>query len=145
MLLTRILGNLLITVAIAGGTAGLQTLMKGNSRTNLPGRRHGLTKDDALFWTDWTVAASLALVSSITLSLKNGREVLPWQIWFSAITIVCSCCAFPFFLRVFAYDRRGRIKSWGWRGIGWILIANSVGMIVLLGAVMAGAEIYETR
>lgn len=143
--LTALLIKLVITLAIAVGTATLQTVMKGISRTNLPGKNHGLKRDDALFWTDWTIAGSLALVSSIAVAASRGALILPFQVWLSAGTIVACCSIFPFFLRVFAYMPRAQLKSWGWYGIGWILVANAVGMLVLLGAVLAGAEAYETE
>ena len=145
VVLLDLVGRVLITLGIAVGTAGLQIVMKGISRTDLPGKRHGLTRDDALFWTDWTIAGGLALVGSIVAALNQGEAVLPWQVWLSVVTIVLSCSAFPFFLRVFAYEAHAKIKVWGWKGIGWILIANAVGMAVLLAAVMAGAEVYDAN
>jgi len=142
--LVDLLEKLAITLAIALGTAFLQIIMKGISRTELVGKRHGLTRDDLLFWTDWTIAGSLSLVLSIIATSTHGKPVLPGKIWFSIIALVLSCSAVPFFLRVFAYDANATLKTWGWWGIGWILIANSIGILVLLAAVTGGAEIYGT-
>jgi hypothetical protein len=119
--------------------------MKGISRTDLPGKNHGLTRDDALFWTDWTVAAALALVTTMVVSASRGNAVFVNLVYTSIVTMLVSFTFFPFFLRILAYDSGAKLKTWGWRGIGWILIANGMGILVLFGAVLAGASIYDSR
>lgn len=112
--------------------------MKGISRTDLPNKNHGLTRDDALFWSDWIVAASLALAGSVIVAANQGEAVPVAQVLASFFSIVLGCSAFPFLLRVFAYDPNARIKS-----MGWIVVANSFGILILLGAVVAGAKVYD--
>ncbi len=139
------LTNLAVTIAIALTIAVLQMLMKGNSRTNRRGRNHGLNREDALFWTDWTIAGCFALVGSVAIAANRSLPIAPAQVWLSASSLTVCCLGFPFFLRTFAYGRDAKLKHWGWKGAGWIVIANSAGMLVLLGAVLAGAEVYATR
>jgi len=139
----NLLLSLAITLAIACGTGGLQIVMKGISRTELPGKKHGLTQDDALFWTDWTISAALALIITVVVgSTKKGPGAPISQVILGFVSILLACSVFPFLLRLFAYDPGAQIKRWGWKGIGWILIANGVGMIVLLAAVAVGVKIY---
>ena len=135
--------EVMITVVLAIGTAGLQLVMKGISRTELPGKKHGLSRDDALFWTDWTIAASLALVGSVIVSASDNKPIPVIQVFVSVLSILLSCSAFPFFLRIYAYEQGAKLKNWGWKGAGWILIANLVGVVVLLGAVFTGVSVYE--
>jgi hypothetical protein len=135
--------EVLITVVLATGTALLQLIMKGISRTDLPGKKHGLSRDDVLFWTDWTIAASLALGGSTVVAASSDKPIPVVQVLVSLVSILLSCSAFPFFLRVFAYESGARMKAWGWKGAGWIMVANFVGVLVLLGAVFAGVSVYE--
>lgn len=67
------------------------------------------------------------------------------QAVFSFASIVLGCSAFPFFLRVFAYGPNAQMKAWGWKGLGWIFIANSVGILILLGAVATGVQVYDWK
>ncbi|WP_018685112.1 hypothetical protein [Actinokineospora enzanensis] len=134
-----------ITIALAVGTALMQTLMKGISRTNLPGKAHGLTRDDALFWTDWTVAAMVALSGSVIAAAVQNK-VVPWkQPLAMAIVFLLSCSVLPFCLRVFAYEKHARLRKWGYKGLGWIFVCNSIGILILLGAVFAGVNVYEFK
>ncbi|MDT0353873.1 hypothetical protein RM445_30745 [Pseudonocardia sp. DSM 45834] len=137
--------ELVITLSIALGTALLQTTMKGISRTNLPGKNHGLKIDDALFWSDWTIAGCLALVGSVAVAASQGVVAIPSHVWLGFTALALGCSVFPFFLRVYAYAPRAQLKSWGWRGTGWVLVANAVGVVYLLAAVLAGVDIYEAR
>jgi hypothetical protein len=123
---------------LAVGTALLQIIMKGISRSNLPGKNHGLSRDDALFWTDWTVAASLALAGSIVAAAGQGKTIPLAQVLVSFFAIVLSCSAFPFCLRVFAYGPNAQMKTWGWKGAGWLLISNFIGILVLLVPYLRG-------
>src|SRR5688572_14495840 len=104
--------------------------MKGISRTDLPNKNHGLTRDDALFWSDWVIAASLALASTAIVSAQQGTPIPPLQMTVSFVSIILGCSAFPFFLRVFAYGPDAKIKSLGWKGLGWIVIANAIGIMI---------------
>ncbi|GLW94750.1 hypothetical protein [Actinokineospora globicatena] len=137
--------EIVITAVLAVGTAGLQMVMKGLSRTNLPGKSHGLSRDDALFWTDWTVTAILALAGSVVVATSQNKAIPTTQVVWMVVVIVLSCSAFPFFLRVFAYGPDAKLKAWGPRGAGWILVCNFVGILVLLGAVFTGVNVYEFR
>lgn len=134
---------IVITIVVAIGSALLQTVMKGISRSNLPNKNHGLKRDDALFWSDWVVAAGLALAGSVVVSANQGKAIPVSQAAFSFFSIVMGCSAFPFFLRVFAYGPNAQMKAWGWKGLGWIVVANSVGILILLGAVVAGVQVYD--
>jgi hypothetical protein len=137
------LKEILVTVLIALGTALFQVIMKGISRTEIPPKKHGLTLDDALFWTDWTLAGCLALIGSIAVATKQGEPPNLGQLWLAFLAIAFGFSGLPWFLRLFAYDSNAKIKQMGWKGLGWIIIANLVGMAILLSAVVTGANVYE--
>ncbi|WUH97980.1 hypothetical protein OHR68_31425 [Spirillospora sp. NBC_00431] len=134
--------ELLITVVVTLVTAGLQITLKGLSRTELPNKRHGLTREDGLFWTDWTIAAGLALASTLVVASSKNLPVPMSQVLLCLVAILLGCTAFPFLLRLFAYENGAKIKEWGWLKMGWIFIANGAGGMILLSAVAVGVKVY---
>jgi hypothetical protein len=139
------LREVITTVVMALGTAALQLVMKGLSRTNHAGKNHGLSLDDALFWSDWVIAAALALSGSIVVSSSQGKPIPQLQLFLCFAAIFFGCSVLPFFLRIFAYGPDAEIKSWGWWGLGWVLVANAFGVLVLLSAVWAGVAVYDRQ
>lgn len=134
--------ELLITVVVTLVTAGLQITLKGLSRTELPNKKHGLTREDGLFWTDWTIAAGLALATTLVVASSKNVTVPMSQVILCLVSIVLGCTAFPFLLRLFAYDTGAKLKEWGWFKMGWIFIANGAGVLILLSAVAVGVTVY---
>jgi hypothetical protein len=131
---------ILVTLALAAASAGVQTVIRGSSRPNPPGKTHGLTRDDALFWSEWVVSATVTLVGTTFVAIAKSSEIsLP--LWGGAVgTLVVSCVAVPFLLRVLAHDpTTGNMKN----GLGWLICVNSVGLVTLLAAVAAGANVYD--
>lgn len=133
------MSQLLVTVAVAIGTAVMQLVMKGSSRTNRINNKHGLTRDDALFWSDWTIAAALALAGTLLLAARENEPVPVKQVVLAFSAIFFGCSFFPLFLRTFAYDDDAKLKA----GMRWIVVANLGGLLPLLAAVAAGVSIYE--
>jgi hypothetical protein len=131
------------TLILALGTAFMQTIMKDISRTDLPGKNHGLEREDALFWSDWTLAGAVALGGSVVAASIQHKVIPPGRLGLAIACIVLGCSAFPFFLRIAAYGPGARIKQWGWKGFGWVFVANAVGILILLGAVAAGVSVYD--
>lgn len=136
------LRELLITVVVTLTTAGLQITLKGLSRTELPGKKHGLTREDGLFWTDWTIAAGLALATTLVVASSKNVPVPMSQVVLCLIAILLGCTAFPFLLRLLAYESGAKIKEWGWLKMGWIFIANGAAVMILLSAVAVGVKVY---
>nr|WP_319964411.1 hypothetical protein [Lentzea sp. BCCO 10_0856]MDX8029403.1 hypothetical protein [Lentzea sp. BCCO 10_0856] len=139
------LRELLITVTIAGGTALLQTIMKGSSRTNRAGSRHGLSVDDGLFWSDWTISAVLALSGSVIAATGSGKPLGPdvGAIAWGYGAIIAGGILLPFFLRTFAYGPNAQLNRMGPGGSGWLILANAAGIGILFMAVAAGVQVYE--
>ncbi|GGP37669.1 hypothetical protein [Saccharothrix coeruleofusca] len=132
------MGGVLVTLAVAVGTACAQMFMKAASRPGLGGRSHGLRRDDLLFWTDWIIAASVALIGSALALSFAGKPVPPLQLVASFLALLLGVTAFPIFLRSFAYAGRAEMEKWG-----WVVTANLVGIVFLLSAVLLGVRVYE--
>ena len=129
---------LLITAAVAAGTAGLQVWLKLISRTPRGNSWHGLEMEDALWWTDWVVAATFALVGSLIAAAGNERTHVPVaQVVVAVISLFVGFSVLPYGLRMVAYDTDAKVKNWK-----WILAANGVASLILLSAVAAGVKVY---
>ncbi|BCJ41413.1 hypothetical protein GCM10010168_55880 [Actinoplanes ianthinogenes] len=128
----------LITAAVAAGTAVLQVWLKLISRTPRKGRRTGLEMEDALWWTDWVVAATFALVGSVVAAARDTTKDVPLPQAVVAVGVLFfGFSVMPYGLKMVAYDQDARIKGW-W----WIWAANGVASLILLSAVAAGVKIY---
>ncbi|MRH92215.1 hypothetical protein GFY24_33090 [Nocardia sp. SYP-A9097] len=134
-----------ITVGVAVGSALLQVMMKAISRTEITGKKHGLTRDDALFWTDWSLAGSLALAGSLLLAAHQDKSVPVSEMAAGFLVVLCSCSGLPLFLRIFAYEPNAKLKEIPPKGIGWVLIANIFGILVLASCVVVGVKVYDWK
>ncbi len=126
-----------ITIAIALGVGLTQLFLKGLSRSNRTNRKHGLSRDDCIFWTDWVILGGLGFVLSVFTAFHR-KEVLPTAtlVW-GFITLVLACTALPFGLRIFAYGEDAQIK-----GVRWIVVADLLGAVVIAIAVKIGVQVY---
>ena len=128
---------LAITAAVAAATAVLQVWLKLISRTPLPGKKHGLEIEDALWWTDWVVAASFALVGALIAAARAGKQVPVPQVVVAALALFVGFSVMPYGLRMVAYAQNAKIKGWL-----WVWAANGVASLILLSAVAAGVKVY---
>jgi hypothetical protein len=132
------------TTLVAVVTALIQILLRNQSRPNLPGKSWSLTMEDGLFWSDWTLAGGWALASAC-VGASRGDRPIPMTIVLSTLAaLVVGLLVVPFVLRGMAYDpATAKLRTLKPYGLGWILIANSIGMILLYLAVSAGVSVYE--
>lgn len=115
----------------------MQTWLKLVSREPPAGRWHALTKDDAVFWIDWTVTAALALCSSLVAASMAGRPIGTVHVFAALGVLVLGLAVMPYAVRLTCYDGHGNIKSWG-----HVVCANALGALVLLSSVAAGVKTY---
>lgn len=130
------LNSVAATLCIATATALLQLWLKLISRQPPPGKRHGLNLDDAVWWIDWIVTASITLVAFVLLAIANNRSVTIGQISLAILSLFLGYSAIPFAVRMFCYTPNGKLKDWR-----FIVPANVVGILILLMAVAAGAKL----
>jgi hypothetical protein len=123
-----------LALGIAFVTAVLELWLKLISRPPLPGRRTGLNIEDVVFWVDWVVAGTVALVSFLGVAAASGTPIRPTQIGIAVASLIFGYSVLPFAMRQFGYDENGKLKIWP-----FILIANTIGAVILLAAVAGGA------
>lgn len=120
----------------------LQLLLKLASRQPEQSRRHGLGRDDLVWWLDWVVAAVIAFT---VLGLNTARDhgsLSQNQIMILVVSFVAGLLALPAFVRTWGYapptDHDGRPAL---RTVLGILLPNLVGAGILLSAVVSGAQL----
>lgn len=133
-------GAVVVTLIIAAATAFIQICIRGSSRPNPPNKNHALTREDAIFWPDWVVSATVTLVVSGCVAVTKSESIPP-GIWFGAIgTLVAFCLALPFAIRVWAHDPQTlQLKSGPW----WVVGLNALGIVPLVVSVIVGVQVYD--
>jgi hypothetical protein len=125
-----------VTLGLAAATVILQLWLKLISRQPPPGRRHALTLDDAVWWIDWIVTASITLVVYVLLAIANHKEVTLGQVGLAMLSLFLGYSAMPYVVRLFCYDPTGNFKDWR-----LIIPLNVFGIVILLASVAAGVEL----
>jgi hypothetical protein len=130
---------IVVTFLLALISALAQTIMRGISRPNPSGKTHALTREDALFWSDWVLAGTVALTTTLVVHAAKKTDISLLSVVLAICALFLGCSALPFAIRTFAHDPdTGKFRSGKW----WFLAANGAGMLILLAAVAAGAEVY---
>jgi hypothetical protein len=133
------LREVLIAVGIAFLTAVLQLALKAVARVPPTGKKFGkLEKEDFLFWTDWTVAGSVALAVLLIAASLNEKPVTFSQQILGLIYIVLGYFVLPQLVRALVYSSHGTFEAGWWR----IPSVNAVAFVSLLLAVSVGAKVY---
>jgi xanthine/uracil permease len=107
------------------------------SRTPRTNKKHGLEIEDALWWTDWVVAACFALVGSLIAAARDNKDIPVPQVVVATLALFVGFSVMPFGLRMIAYEPDAKIRGWI-----WVWAANGVASLVLLSAVAAGVKVY---
>ncbi|MBT2385017.1 hypothetical protein [Streptomyces sp. ISL-11] len=114
----------------------LQGWLKFVSREPPNGKKHGLKMEDSIWWIDWIVTASIALVVLVTAASYDGKPTATLQVGLGFGVLFLGYSVIPFFVRQVCYDGRGKIKSWK-----HIAVLNFAGMAILLSSAAVGANV----
>ncbi len=125
-----------VTLGLASATVILQLWLKLISRQPPPGKSHALNLDDAVWWIDWIVTATITLVVFVLLAVANNRQVTLGQVGMAILSLFLGFSAIPYAVKMLCYDNTGRLKGWL-----YLVPANVMGIVILLASVAAGAEL----
>ncbi|MCH0567953.1 hypothetical protein I3F60_01500 [Streptomyces sp. MUM 136J] len=92
--------------------------------------------EDAIWWIDWIVAASIALVILTLTASSNGKPVATAAVALGFVALFLGFSVMPLVVRQQFYDSSGRIKSWK-----HIASLNVIGMAILLSSAVVGANV----
>ena len=94
--------------------------------------------DDAAWWIEWVVIATVALAIFLVLSAHEHKHIGGGQITAVIIAMFAGYGLLPLMANVRCLDNDGKVKS-----IGWLITLNIAAMLILTAAVTAGAKVYE--
>jgi hypothetical protein len=117
--------------------SGTQTWFKLVSREPLPGKKHALTMDDAVFWIDWIVTAVSAFFLFLLAAAQANKPIGTPHVLVAFVVLGLGGMVIPYAFRILCYDGNGKIKGWA-----YVIAADAVGLLVLLSTVAAGVKAY---
>ncbi|MFD6293987.1 hypothetical protein ACFWFU_04040 [Streptomyces sp. NPDC060235] len=99
-------------------------------------KRHAFTIEDAVWWIDWVVTASIALIILVLNASHNKKPTATLQVGIGFAVLFLGYSVIPVFVRQVCYDGNGKIKSWK-----HVAVLNFIGMGILLSSAAAGANV----
>ncbi len=128
-----------LSLLIGVMTIGLQILLKLISRQPPRNKSHGLIREDLVWWLDWVIAAVVALMV-LALDRADGRGSLSTvQVLTLIFVFILGLSGIPAMVRNFGYDNAHDPPALR-TGRG-IVLPNLAGAVILLGTVVAGAQL----
>jgi hypothetical protein len=112
----------------------LQTWLKLISRRPIVGKNR-LTLDDGLFWTDWVVTGTIALVALVIVASRAGRVIALPQVASAFGCMFLGYAVIPPLVQSILYDPSGKIRGWP-----FVLLADILGLLILFVAVAVGTN-----
>lgn len=94
-----------------------------------------MTLDDAVWWIEWVVTASIALALLLVVASHRHELLLTKQVGLGIAVTFLGYSVMPYFARLLCYDETGKLKSWR-----HVLGLNMIGMGVLVASVLVGAR-----
>ncbi|MER6360083.1 hypothetical protein [Kitasatospora sp. NPDC001527] len=125
----------LAAMVLAAGVSLAQLWLKFASRKPHHQKWHALNLEDAIWWIDWVVAASVALVALLVIAAHEHKAVSVSQVIWASVTLLAGYSILPLSFRVICYEN-GQIKGWPYAAV-----MNMTGMTLLLGSAAAGASV----
>ncbi|MGJ6969413.1 hypothetical protein ACSDR0_46755 [Streptosporangium sp. G11] len=93
--------------------------------------------DDAVFWIDWIVTAVSAFFLFLLAAAQANKAIGTPHVFVAVVVLGMGGMVIPFAFRLICYDGKGNIKGWV-----YVVVANVVGLLVLLSSVAAGVKAY---
>jgi hypothetical protein len=93
--------------------------------------------DDAVFWIDWIVTAVSAFFLFLLAAAQANKPIGTPHVFVAVMVLGMGGMVVPFAFRLICYDGQGNIKGWP-----YVVVANVVGLLVLLSSVAAGVKAY---
>jgi di/tricarboxylate transporter len=125
------------TLAIALGLVVLEGYLTFASRVTRDNTKFPLHLDDATWWIEWVVAATVALAVFLVIDAHDHKDIDVAQIVTAIIAVFLGYSALPMMANIRCLDDEGKVKS-----VKWLIILNVAAIFILMAAVAVGAKIY---
>jgi hypothetical protein len=130
---------LLLGLIVGAATVLLQLWLKVISREPPAGKRHGLVREDLVWWIEWVVAAAISFTVLALSSAGSDGSLSLDQVLALIAVLFGGLSGLPGLVRLFGYDKSTDPPVVDkWMGI---LVPNLLGIGILMGAVLSGASL----
>jgi hypothetical protein len=130
---------LVLGLLIGVGTVLLQIMLKFLSREPPGNKRHGLVREDLVWWLDWVVAAAISFTILAFSRAHDHGSLEMHQVAGLIFTLVFGVAGLPGLVRAYGYDKSSNPPALR-TGTG-IVVPNVVGGVILITAVASGASL----
>lgn len=96
-----------------------------------------LKVDDADWWMEWVVTASVALGIFLIINAHEHKNVSVSQVALAFIAVGLGYSALPVMANVYCLDTNNKVRSWP-----RIMALNIVAVVILMATVAVGVKIY---
>jgi hypothetical protein len=96
-----------------------------------------LARDDADWWVEWVVAATIALVIFLIINSHEHKAVGTSQVVTAIVAVLVGYAALPRIANIFCLDAQGRVAS-----VPWLFGLNFFALMMLGATVAVGVKIY---
>lgn len=128
---------LAMALAVAAVTAVVQVWIKAVARQPPPGKAFHFMREDSVLWIEWVGSGAVSLALMAIVAANNSQSLKPFQTYTALFAMAVACGPLPLILRGFLYDpASGQLKDWR-----RIWLANIAGLVILLAAIAAGADV----
>jgi|GEM_PF-5943774 len=128
-----------LSVVVAILTVAIQLLLKLGSRQPLPGKRHGLVREDLVWWLDWVVAAVVACLVLGLSTARDGGSFDAVQFLILGFVFILGLGGIPNMVRLYGYDLTSEPPAL--RTLMGIVVPNLAGALILMGTISSGAQL----
>jgi hypothetical protein len=134
-----LLGPIALGGVIAAITVALQVWLKLLSRQPPDDdAKHGLVREDLVWWRDWVVAAVVS-VALLAFSTAHARDSLTSpQVATLIFVFIMGASGLPGMIRTWGYTTATPPALRRWMGI---FVPNVAGALILLAAIASGAKL----
>ncbi len=125
------------TLGSAIGIVLLEAYLTLLSRLTRSGQKFPLGKDDADWWIEWVVAATLALVIFLIINAHEHKPITTIQVVTAIAALVFGYSSLPTIAKVYCLNARGRVVS-----VKALFALNLSALFILMATVAVGVKIY---
>jgi hypothetical protein len=133
------IGPILLGLLVAFVTVALQIWLKFTSREPPPEKRHGLVREDLVWWIEWVVAAVISFTVLALTTAGSGGDLSQTQVIALVVVFAVGLSGLPGLVRAFGYDKS--VNPPLVNKVMGIFVPNLLGAAILLVAIVSGASL----
>jgi hypothetical protein len=129
---------ILLSASVAIATVALHLLLKFAATPAPEGKRHGLVREDLVWWRDWVVVAVVSLAIYALSTAASHATLSIKQTVFVGVALLFGIGALPPIVKAFGYTQQDPPAV---RTFAGIVIPNVAGALILMATIASGATL----